>query len=184
VTVQNPWRTLASEVRYDNPWITVVHHDVLGPDGNPGIYGTVHFKAVALGVVALDAEDRVHLIGQWRYPLDRYSWELPQGGGDPAIDPLLGIQRELREEAGLEARDWREILRLDLSNSVTDELAIIWLATGLTVGEPEPEGTEQLVRRVVPFDEALEMCLDGGITDAITVAALLRVKLLRDTDAR
>jgi 8-oxo-dGTP pyrophosphatase MutT (NUDIX family) len=166
-------------VRYDNPWITVRHSDVLKPSGGPGIYGTVHFKSLALGVVVLDDEMHTYLVGQWRYPLGRYSWEIPEGGGDRNIDTLTGIQRELREETGIEAANWRQILVLDLSNSVTDEVATVFLATGLSFGESEPDDTEALQLRRVPFEEAYAMALDGRITDAISVAAILRVKLLQ-----
>ncbi|MGE0688839.1 MAG: NUDIX domain-containing protein, partial [Dehalococcoidia bacterium] len=117
--------------------------------------------------------------GQWRFPLERYSWEIPEGGGDPAIDPLVSIQRELREETGIEAAQWRRLLQIDLSNSVSDEVATIWLATGLTFGDAEPDDTESLQLKRLPFDEAYAMALDGRITDAISVAAILRVKLLQ-----
>jgi 8-oxo-dGTP pyrophosphatase MutT (NUDIX family) len=180
---ENPWTTLGSEVRYENPWIRLSHHDVLTPGGSPGIYGTVHFKHLALGVVVLDEEMHTWLVGQWRYPLERYSWEIPEGGGDPDVDPLISIKRELKEETGIEAQDWRFLLQIDLSNSVTDEVARIWLATGLSFGEPEPDDTEALALKRLPFEEAYQMALDGRITDAISVAALLRVKLLVEAGA-
>jgi 8-oxo-dGTP pyrophosphatase MutT (NUDIX family) len=176
---ENPWRTLSSEVRYDNPWISVTHADVITPGGSAGIYGTVHFKSLALGVIVLDSEMHTYLVGQWRYPLGRYSWEIPEGGGDPAVDPLLSIQRELKEETGIEAESWRPLMQIDLSNSVTDEVAMVWLATGLSFGEAQPEDTEALQLKRVPFDEAYAMALDGRITDAISVAALLRLRLLQ-----
>lgn len=176
---ENPWRTLTSEVRYDNAWITVTHSDVIKPSGGSGIYGTVHFKSLALGVIVLDDQMNTYLVGQWRFPLERYSWEIPEGGGDPAIDPLVSIQRELREETGIEAAQWRRLLQIDLSNSVSDEVATIWLATGLTFGDAEPDDTESLQLKRLPFDEAYAMALDGRITDAISVAAILRVKLLQ-----
>lgn len=180
MTTNNPWQTLSSTRIYDNAWIAVSHDEVLRPDGQPGIYGTVHFKHLALGAVVLDDERHTWLVGQYRYPLRRYSWEIPEGGGSAVESPLSGIQRELREETGISAREWREILRLDLSNSVTDEQAIVYLATGLSFGEPEPDGTESLATRRIPFDDALGMAMRGEITDAISVAALLRVKLLLD----
>jgi 8-oxo-dGTP pyrophosphatase MutT (NUDIX family) len=176
---ENPWRTLSTEVRYDNPWIAVTHAEVLTPGGNRGIYGTVHFKGLALGVIVLDEEMNTYLVGQWRFPLERYSWEIPEGGGDPNIDPLVSIQRELREETGIEAAIWRRLMTLDLSNSVSDEVATIWLATGLSFGAPEPDDTEALQLKRLPFEEAYAMALDGRITDAISVAAILRVKLLQ-----
>lgn len=175
----NPWRTLTYSVRYDNPWITVTHHDVLKPNGDPGIYGTVHFKNLAIGVVVLDDDLNTWLVGQYRYPLERYSWEIPEGGGDRSEDPLENAKRELKEEAGIEAAHWRLILRMDLSNSVTDEEALIYLATGLTHGEAAPEDTEDLSLRSMPFDEAYSMVEEGQITDSLTVAALMKVRLLQ-----
>ena len=175
---ENPWRTFKSEVRYDNPWITVTHNDVLKPNGQPGLYGTVHFKSIALGAVVLDDEMHTWLVGQYRFALEDYSWEIPEGGGDPDVDPLVSVQRELKEETGIEAREWRFLFEMHLSNSVSDEVARAYLATGLSFGEPDPDDTEALQVMRVPFDEAYAMVLDGRITDAISVAAILRVKLL------
>lgn len=169
----------ARRVAYENPWITVWHDEVARPDGNPGIYGVVHFANVAVGVVAIDDEDRVVLVGQHRYTLDHDSWEIPEGGVPVDEDPLAGAQRELREETGVTATDWRELGRLELSNSVTDEIAVLFLATGLTHGEPDPEPTESLSVRWVPFDVAVAMTLDGRIVDALSVVALQRVALDR-----
>lgn len=166
-------------VTYENPWITVWHDEVSRPDGSPGIYGVVHFRNLAAGAVVLDDEDRIVLVGQHRYTLDRGSWEIPEGGVPPDETALEGIQRELREETGLEASDWREIGRLDLSNSVTDERAVLFLATGLRQGEAAPEPTESLAIRWIPFDDAVAMVRDGTITDAMSVAAILRVALDR-----
>jgi 8-oxo-dGTP pyrophosphatase MutT (NUDIX family) len=168
-------------VAYENPWITVWHDEVTRPDGNPGIYGVVHFANVAVGVVAIDDDDRVVLVGQHRYPLDHDSWEIPEGGVPADEDPLVGGQRELREETGLTATTWRELCRLELSNSVSDETAVLFVATGLTHGESDPEPTESLQVRWVPFEEALAMTLDGRIVDALSVAAIQRVGLDRLT---
>ena len=166
-------------VAYKNPWITVWHDEVTRPDGNPGIYGVVHFANVAVGVVAIDEEDRIVLVGQHRYTLDRDSWEIPEGGVPTDESPLVGGQRELREETGLTASTWTELCTVDLSNSVTDETAVIFVATGLTQGEPAPEPTESLAIRWVPFDEALAMTMDGRITDAMSVVAIQRMALGR-----
>ena len=152
---------------------------MLRPDGSPGIYGVVHFENTAVGVVAIDAQDRVALVAQHRYTLDHRSWEIPEGGAAPSESPLEGAQRELREEAGVIAADWREIARAHLSNSVSDEFAVIYLATGLTAGEASPDGTEDLALTWLPFEEVLEMTLDGRITDAMTIIAIERVALLR-----
>ena len=170
-------------IAYENPWITVWHDEVTRPDGNPGIYGIVHFANAAVGVVAIDDDDRVVLVGQHRYALDTDSWEIPEGGVPLDEDSLVGAQRELREETGLTALRWQELCRLELSNSVTDEVAVIFMATGLTHGESDPEPTESLQVRWVPFEEALTMTLDGRIQDALTVVAIQRVALDRMTAA-
>jgi 8-oxo-dGTP pyrophosphatase MutT (NUDIX family) len=175
----NPWTRLARRVAYENPWITVWHDDVLRPDGRPGVYGVVHFRNLAVGVVALDEQDRVLLVGQYRYPLDLYSWEIPEGGAAAGEDPLAAAQRELREETGCTAAHWQELLRAHLSNSVSDELAILYLARGVTGGTAAPEGTERLQVKWLPFAEALAMVGRGEITDAMAVMALQRVGLLR-----
>ena len=166
IATSGPWTRHARRVAYENPWIVVWHDDVTRPDGGPGIYGVVHFRNAASGVVVLDDSDRLLLVGQHRYTLDAYSWEIPEGGVAPNEDPLEGIQRELREETGVSAREWRQIATYALSNSITDELGLLWLATGLSEGEAAPDPTEDLAVRWVPFDEALAMTVDGRITDA------------------
>ena len=166
-------------VAYENPWITVWHDDVSRPDGTPGIYGVVHFANLAAGVVAIDPQDRVALVGQHRYTFDAPSWEIPEGGVPTGETPLEGIARELREETGLEAAAWRELCRIDLSNSVTDERAILFVATDLRHGVAAPEPTESIEVRWVAFDEALRMTLDGRITDAMSVVAIQRLALER-----
>jgi 8-oxo-dGTP pyrophosphatase MutT (NUDIX family) len=174
-----PWRRRARWVAYENPWITVWHDDVSRPDGSPGIYGVVHFASLAAGIVALDDEDRVLLVGQHRYTLDAYSWEIPEGGVPAGEDALEGARRELREETGVVATTWREIGRFHLSNSVTDEAGVLYLATDLTQEAAAPEATEDLAIRWVPFDEALAMTLDGRISDAIAIMGIQRIALDR-----
>ena len=174
-----PWTRRSRQVAYENAWIAIWHDEVTRPDGQPGVYGVVHFANLAAGVLVLDDADRVLLVGQHRYALDAWSWEIPEGGVPAGETALEGAQRELTEETGVEAADWRELARLHLSNSVSDELAILFLATGLTLGVATPEGTEALDVRWLPFDKVLAMTLDGRITDAMTVVAVERLALLR-----
>jgi 8-oxo-dGTP pyrophosphatase MutT (NUDIX family) len=176
---RDPWRTLASEKKYENAWIEVTEHQVLNPSGGAGIYGTVRFKHLAIGVLPIDDEGNTWLVGQYRYPLKRYSWEIPEGGGEPGVDPLESAQRELREETGIVAARWQPLLELDLSNSVTDEHAYIFLATELSFGPAEPEDTEALAVMQVSFDEAYDLVMDGRITDVMSVAAILRYRLMQ-----
>jgi len=179
IATSGPWTRHARRVAYENPWIVVWHDDVTRPDGSPGIYGIVHFRNAASGVVVLDDSDQLLLVGQHRYALDAYSWEIPEGGVDPNEDSLDGIQRELLEETGVSAREWRQIATYALSNSITDELGLLWLATGLSEGEAAPDPTEDLAVRWVPFDEALAMTVDGRITDAVSIMGIQRVALTR-----
>jgi 8-oxo-dGTP pyrophosphatase MutT (NUDIX family) len=178
-TPSGPWLRHSRRTAYENPWLTIWHDEVSRPDGSPGIYGVVHFANVAVGVVAIDEDDRVCLVGQHRYALDEPTWEIPEGGVPPDELPLDGMRRELREETGVEAAEWRELGRLHLSNSVTDEAGFIYLARGLSHGSADPEPTEQIDVRWVPFDEALAMALDGRITDAMSIIGLQRVALDR-----
>jgi 8-oxo-dGTP pyrophosphatase MutT (NUDIX family) len=175
----NPWTRLSRAVAYENPWVVVYHDEVLRPDGRPGVYGVVHFRNRAVGVVALDGQDRVLLVGQYRYTLGAYSWEVPEGGAPAGEDPKAAAERELREETGYSAGCWRELLRAHLSNSVSDEEAFCYLATDLRPGEACPEGTERLQVRWVPFEQGLDMAARGEITDALTLLGLQRVALLR-----
>jgi len=177
--VVGPWIRHARRVAYRNPWITVYHDDVTRPDGLPGIYGVVHYANVAVGVVAIDDDDRVALVGQHRYAFDELSWEIPEGGSPHAEESLAGARRELLEETGLTARTWREIGRYQLSNSVSDEVAVVYLATDLEQGEAQPEGTEDLVVRWLPFDEVVAMVASGEIGDALSVLPLQALALER-----
>lgn len=176
-TTVGPWRRQRRRIAYENPWITVYHDEVARPDGSPGIYGVVHFRNLAVGVVPMDGDGRVALVGQHRYPLDVMSWEIPEGGSPLGEDALDGARRELREETGLSASEWQEIGTYHLSNSVSDEEAILYLATGLRPGPAEPDASEQLEVRWVHFDEALAMIDRGEITDAMSVIGLQRVAM-------
>jgi 8-oxo-dGTP pyrophosphatase MutT (NUDIX family) len=172
---RNPWTRRHRTSVYENPWIEVWHDDVTRPDGAPGIYGVVHFRTRAVGVVALDDEDRVLLVGQYRYTLDRYSWEIPEGGSPWEEDPLEGARRELAEETGYTAGNWVELIRFTLSNSVTDEEGVMFVATDLVPGASAPDPTEELALHWLAFDEALAMVDRGEIHDVMTQTALLAV---------
>jgi 8-oxo-dGTP pyrophosphatase MutT (NUDIX family) len=174
-TKRGPFTVHGARTLYDNPWITLVDHDVSVASARRFSYTTVGFNKIATGVVPLHEDGTVTLVGQHRFPLDAYSWELPEGGAEPDEEPLAAIKREMAEEAGLAGAEWRQILHMHLSNSVTDEAAFVYLATGLTPATGEVDDTEELAVRRLPFAEALAMCADGAITDSITVAGLLRV---------
>ncbi len=175
----NPWTTLSSRRVYDNAWITVREDQVLQPDGKPGIYGVVQYKNKAIGVLPVDDHGRVWLVGQFRYPLNRYSWEIPEGGGHAGESPEVTARRELREETGLVADRLELIATSHLSNSVSDELAYIYRATCLESGESAPEGTERIQVRRVEWDEAWGMLKRGEITDSMSVIALLHEAIRR-----
>jgi 8-oxo-dGTP pyrophosphatase MutT (NUDIX family) len=171
----NPWITHSSDIPYDNPWIRVTEHQVTHPNGDPGIYGVVHMKNTATGVVPVDDEGFTWLVGQWRYPLGVYSWEIPEGGAPEGEDPLVGAKRELLEETGLTAEEWTPLQRVHLSNSVTDEVAEIYLACGLKkVSDPKPEASEELTLKRLTLKEAVGMVHAGEITDAVSVIGLMQ----------
>jgi 8-oxo-dGTP pyrophosphatase MutT (NUDIX family) len=173
VTRVGPWVRRSRRTVYENDWIEVWHDEVARPDGSDGIYGVVHPKLRAAGVVAIDEAERVVLVGQHRYTLDRYSWEIPEGGVPLEGDVLTGAKRELAEETGFRATTWLELLRHSLTNSISDEEGVIYLATELTPGSPAPDATEDLSVRLVPFPEALAMVDRGEIHDAVSQLGLL-----------
>jgi 8-oxo-dGTP pyrophosphatase MutT (NUDIX family) len=178
--MKNPWKTITRKKIYENPWISLEEHDVIIPSGKKGIYGKIFFKNKGLGIVPLDQEGNTWLVGQYRYTLDEYSWEIPMGGGPLDQDILESAKRELKEETGLIAKKWEKIMRIHTSNSVTDEEGFVFLAEDLTQGETEFEETEQLQILKLPLTEAIQKVMDGEITDAISIAGLLKVARLKN----
>jgi 8-oxo-dGTP pyrophosphatase MutT (NUDIX family) len=171
---RGPWTITDQRVGYENPWMRVLEYDVIRPDGQAGLYGVMSPKHVALAILPIHSDGHITLVGQHRFALDNYSWEVPEGGGKIDGDPQICAAKELKEETGLIADNWQEILSTDLSNSITDEHAIGFMATNLTPGEAEPEGTEVLVTRSIHFRDALDELHLGKIEDVLTVAMLLR----------
>lgn len=172
----NPWKTTRITEAYENDWIRLEHHDVIKPNGEPGIYGKVHFKNKAIAILPVDEEGNTYLVGQYRYTIDAYSWELPEGGcqNESSLD---AAKRELKEETGLIASNWTLLGENYLSNSVTDEKAIMYLAEGLIQSDSEPEDTEQLQLKKIPVKEAVEMALNGEIKDILSITTLLTYAL-------
>ena len=170
-----PWKVLTSEVLQDNPWFRVELHRAVAPTGVEADYYMSHFKNVAVGVLPLFDDGTVCLVGQWRFPFGTYSWEIPEGGVPMSETPLDGAKRELREEAGLLASDWREVLTMQLSNASSNEVSICYLAMGLSQAERDLDPTEALALERVPFQEALAAAVAGKIRDSMAVATLLRV---------
>ncbi len=174
----NPWTTLKSEKIYDSPWIGLTKHDILNPNGNPGTYSVVHFKNLAIGILPLDEDMNTWIVGQYRYPIDQYSWEIPEGGGKRDVPPLDSAKRELLEETGITANKWTKIQEMYLSNSASDEFCILYVAQDLSFGEAQPEDDEQLEVRKIHFNELYRMVCDGEITDSLTVSIVLKAKLM------
>lgn len=180
----NPWTTLGTRLVYENPWISVREDQVLRPDGQPGIYGVVHFRNKAVGVLPVDDRGRIWLVGQYRYPVGRYSWEIPEGGGHAGESVEETARRELREETGMTAGRLELVATAHLSNSVSDEVAYIFRATHLEEGASAPEGTERLQVRRVEWSEAWEMYRRGEITDSMSVIAVLHEAVRRVEGSR
>lgn len=175
----NPWKTLSSRAIYDNPWMSVREDQVINPRGGDGIYGVVSFKNKAIGIIPVDAEGYTWLVGQYRYPLNEYSWEIPMGGGPLEINVLESAKRELKEETGFTAEKWTMIARIHTSNSVTDEEGFVFLAEELTAGETEFEDTEELALWRVSLREAIDLVMDNRITDSLSVGGILKMARLR-----
>lgn len=171
-----PYIIKQSEEVYYSPWIRVQHAEVIHPTGAEGIYGSVHFENIAVGVIPIDEDGNTCLVGQYRYPTQRYSWEIPEGGCPKTEDPLEAAQRELLEETGLKASHWEVLLEnIQVSNSVTDELAILYVAKGLSIHMAQPEELEDLKVKKVPLEEAITMVFQGEITDSLSVMGLLAI---------
>lgn len=175
---KNPWKTISKEVKYDNPWIHVVENQVINPSGNPGIYGVVHFKNIAVAIIPIDKDGYTYLVGQYRYTHNSYEWELPMGGGIKGVDPLISAQKELKEETGIIANKWEVILESQVSNSVTDEVSITYLASELHYEDATPEETESLQLKKIKVSEAIQMAINGEIKDIISIASLLKLQYL------
>jgi 8-oxo-dGTP pyrophosphatase MutT (NUDIX family) len=174
---KNPWTTLSGREVYDNPWISLTEYQVLNPSGKPGIYGKVHFKNIAVGIVPIDAAGNTYLVGQFRYVLNDWSWEIPEGGGPLGTDALEAARRELKEETGMTANRWTLLQRLHLSNSVSDEVGMIYLAEDLHHGTNSLDETEVGMKvKKIPLRDAIQMVHDGEITDSLTIIGLLQAQ--------
>jgi 8-oxo-dGTP pyrophosphatase MutT (NUDIX family) len=176
-TQPNPWKQQSNRQIFENPWFRVEQDDVINPGGGLSHYGKILFKNIAIGIVPLDENNNTWLVGQYRYVPDCYSWEIPMGGGPLNVDPLESAKRELSEETGLSAASWETLMHLHTSNSVTDERGIVYVARELSQGATAFEETEDLKVMRLPLKEAVEHVIAGEITDAVSVAALLRLAL-------
>lgn len=174
----NPWKVISKIAKYDNNWISVFHHDVLNPNGNPGVYGTVEFKNIAIGVIPVDDEGYTWLVGQYRFPIESYSWEIPEGGCPEGESEIEAAMRELLEETGLVATEYQHLCTVHTSNSVCKEVGQVYLAKGLSQQKAQPEDTEQLQVKRVKLTEAIKMALNNEITDSLSVAGLLKLGLM------
>ncbi len=181
MSADNPWTTLSTRLVYENPWLRVREDQVLNPSGNPGIYGVVMYRNKAVGVVPVDDDDHTWLVGQYRYPHHRYEWEIPEGGCPEGEEPVECAKRELLEETGLIAEHFELIGEMQLSNSTTDEVGYMFLARGITHSQACPEETEKLEVKRVPLEEAIRMVMDGEIRDSLSVAALLKIGMMRQS---
>jgi 8-oxo-dGTP pyrophosphatase MutT (NUDIX family) len=174
----NPWKTISTQPIYNNPWIAVREDQVINPGGGNGIYGVVSMKNKAIGIIPVDKNGFTYLVGQFRYTLNEYSWEIPEGGGPIGIDPLESAKRELKEETGYTANKWTFLCRIHLSNSVTDEEGFVFMAEELISGESEPEETEELHVMKVHLKEAVEMVINNKITDSMSMIGILKAAKL------
>lgn len=176
---ENPWETLSSKLLHATPWIKVYEHHVINPAGKPDIYTTVNFNNVAVGIIALNDSDEIVLVGQYRFPVQHYSWEIPEGGGARDELPLVSAQRELQEETGFIAQNWELLAEMDVSNSVSNEHAYIYLATDLQKGDANPDEAELLEVITIPFEKAFDWAMTGKIQDSISLVGILKLAARR-----
>lgn len=176
----NPWKKLGTEVKYENDWIRVNEDQVITPAGKTGIYGVVHFKNRAIAIIPLDEDYNTWIVGQFRYSPGTYEWEVPEGGCPDDELPVDTARRELLEEAGLHAKSLELILEMQLSNSATDEVSYTFIAKGLTIADTSHEETEIIRVRKLPFEQLYQMTMRGEIRDGLSVASILKTKILID----
>lgn len=176
---KNNWKKIKSKIAYENQWIEVQHHNVINPSGGEGIYGQVNFKNIAIGIVPIDENNNTWLVGQYRFPLEEYSWEIPEGGCPFSEEPLIAAKRELLEETGILAEKWTMISKIHTSNSVCNEVGFIFMAENLKFSKAEPEETEDLTLKQVTLNEALKMVMENKITDSISIAGILKAAILK-----
>ena len=169
-----PWRDAGSTTTFENPWLRLTRHEATAPTGMKADYVVMRPKNLSVGVLPLHADGTVTLVGQQRFALMNWSWEMPEGGAPFDEDPLEGAKRELAEEAGLAAAHWREVLKVEMSNSITDERAMAWVAWELTPVPVAPDPTEIIRVARVPFGDLLKEIQRGSIRDMFTVATALR----------
>jgi ADP-ribose pyrophosphatase len=175
---ENPWKTLSTEVKYENPWIRIDESKIINPAGKDGIYGVVHFKNNAVAVIPLDENNNTWIVGQFRFTMNSYEWEVPEGGSPEHEDPMLTAHRELEEETGMKASSMMLIQEMQLSNSVSNEISFSYVAKGLSFVGSSPEETEQLQVKKLPFEEVFQMAMKGEIRDALSVSSIFKVKLM------
>jgi ADP-ribose pyrophosphatase len=174
----NPWITKSSRIVYDNKWLRVREDSVIDPSGNHTIYGVVSPKVIAVGIVPLDEDNNTWLVGQYRYPHEKYSWEIVEGGCPVGTDLLASAKRELLEETGITALEWKHFLTFHTSNCFTDEVAHVWVARQLSFGQSQPDDDEKLKVVKIPFHEVVAYVMNGTITDSITICAVLKLNNL------
>jgi len=176
----NPWKITSSEIVHETPWVRINHHTVINPGGSEGVYAVTEFKNLAIGILPLDENNNTWIVGQYRFPINQYSWEIPEGGGKPDVPPLESAQRELEEECGIVARDWQLLLTAHTSNSATNEIAYMYVARGLSFTQSHPDEDERLEVKKLPFDELYQLVMNNEITDSLSVMSVLKAKILLD----